>query len=127
MATEDGLVGARVEVIVSDPWDFVTLHGAGPFSAVVVRPDGPGLLIRMEKAFEADGKKYRYMAVSRRTERESLADLTTPGTEDGCALVGISEEAARSAHPCDLDGWRGGFGLDGTIRSTPQRPDSPQR
>jgi hypothetical protein len=28
-------IGAAVEIMVSDPWDFGTLHGCGPFLATV--------------------------------------------------------------------------------------------
>lgn len=31
------LVSADVRIVVSDPWDFVTQHGSGPFSGKALR------------------------------------------------------------------------------------------
>jgi len=115
-ALED-LAGNAIEIVVSDPWDFVTDNGSGPFAGVVDRVEGECLLIRLERAIEHGGQPFEHLVVSPRSTCDDLAELSVTGRSINCNLVGVSGEAARSDHAGDLSTWRSDLALLGNIRS----------
>ena len=125
MKAVEGLVGKAIEIIVSDPWDFVTDHGGGPFAAVVDRIESDRLLVHLDLSIEYGGQAFDYLVVSPRAECDDIADLAVAGRTINCGLVGVSSGAARSNHPCDLESWRGGLALLGSIKS--MNGDAPPR
>lgn len=110
------LEGLRVNLSVSDPWDFGTIHGTGPFSAQVLKecsPEGQracAILIKLDKPLKYKDLRCEYFVASPRLERDSL-DNIQQGVSVGCGLTCISEEHAKSPDPFDLSWWRGGVGL----------------
>ncbi len=119
MTTTKGLTGKRIEIVVSDPWDFVTDNGSGPFAAVVERVEGDAILIRLDSVVTSGGQAFEFFVVTPRSESDDLADLGLAGRTVNCNLAAISDDAARSEHPCDLGSWRGGLGLLGSIEAVP--------
>jgi len=115
-AVED-LAGNAIEIVVSDPWEFVTDNGSGPFVGVVDRVEGECLLIRLDLAIEYGGQAFEHLVVSPRAACDDLAELSVTGRAINCNLVCVSGEVVRSDHACDLSSWRGGPALLGNIRS----------
>ena len=116
--TSQRLIGMKVKITVSDPWEFVTENGSGPFTAVVDHAQGDSLLIHFESLVMSCGHAYKYFVVSPRSASDDLEDLDRAGRIVrivNCNLSAISDEAARSARPCDVRSWRGGLGLLGSI------------
>ena len=113
--TTNGLIGKRVQIVISDPWDFVTDHGSGRFFAVVERVGGDAIVIRLDSAFTSGGQAFECFVVTPRSDSDDLADLGLAGQTVNCNLAAISDESARSEHRCDLGSWRGGLGLLGSI------------
>lgn len=109
----------RIEITVSDPWDFVTECGSGPFPATVLRAgsDGskevPDLLISLDSPPRFQNTECKlFVARPRATPSKGsrLQDMPV-------ALTLIPEERLKSENPLDLSWWRGGIGLIGTLRS----------
>lgn len=101
----------KIEIIVSDPWEFGTIHGTGPFLAEVLKEkDNEALLIKLDKALEFEQVQCQYFVASPRLEGDSISDIPR-GKTVGCNLTRITKEHANSADPFDLSWWRGGVGL----------------
>ena len=60
------LIGNRVEVLVSDPWEFGTECGVGPFVAVVLSATPEILLLRLEAPIEYRGERLTSLVVTPR-------------------------------------------------------------
>lgn len=116
------LVGMEVMIIVSDPWDFGTVHGTGPFFGEVLQT-GPGhnrpgklaILFRLKTPLLYQGTSCEYFVASPRHEGEDIQSLGQ-GKEVSCALTMIPPRQATVLNPFDLSWWRGGIGLIGTLR-----------
>jgi hypothetical protein len=116
------LVGKEVAVVVNEPWDFFTAHGAGPFRAKVLQigpdPDVPtedAALLRLETPLIYDGVDCEYFIARRRHEDDRIDALLT-GAEIHSGLTRIPADRANSENPFDLSWWRGGVGLIATLR-----------
>jgi hypothetical protein len=44
-----GLIGRRVTLLVSDPWDFGTEHGVGPFGGTIQQVQGEVLAVSLDR------------------------------------------------------------------------------
>ncbi len=106
---------------VSDPWDFGTIHGCGPFlgSIIVIEMENDGLstksiLLCLNDSLLYRDKKCKYFIASTRHEGDTLDDLKK-GKNLTIALTYIPDEQALSDNPFDLSYWRGGIGLIGDI------------
>ncbi len=110
-----------VEIGVSDPWDWGTEVGCGPFDARILKwqlgPDGKPIQMLLSfvepKTFQ--GVDCTYFVGSPRFVGRQLEDIIC-GDAVHCGLTRISEERANSADPFDLSWWRGGIGLTCTMR-----------
>ena len=108
----------RLILRVSEPWDFVTDCGGGPFSALAVAtfpdsfyPGEPRLLCRLDTPLLVGARAVQYLLVSARHVGRSLDDLAF-GKVVPCNCLGLTEaetaEARFSVPPC-------GPGLVGAI------------
>jgi hypothetical protein len=62
-------VGARVALFVSDPWDFYTNYGPGPFKSTVVsvvvdKKTGPYWVVDMDEVLSDGGTGYSHACVT---------------------------------------------------------------
>lgn len=121
--TASRLEGRRVEAVVSDPWEFVTEHGSGPFGATVVRvgpnswkSESEALLVRLDGPLAFQGVPCEYFVASPRHATATIASLGS-GAEVSCGLTRVSAEAANSPDPFDLSRWRGVVALLATLRT----------
>ena len=115
------LIGRRVTLTISDPWDFGEVHGNGPFPASIVdvTPDrdakgGSGLLVRLVKPLWFQGNVCEYMIATPRTAGDDFARITR---SEGltCGFVSISPRGAKSTTPFGLTWWRGWGTLLGVV------------
>jgi hypothetical protein len=121
--TKAALEGLEVIIVVSDPWEFGTAHGSGPFLATVLQV-GPkhwdsgtdAILLRLETPLVYEGITCEYFIASPRLDGGDIKALAR-GTEVDCTLTRIPADRAMSANPFDLSWWRGGIGLVGSLRS----------
>jgi hypothetical protein len=115
------LVGRHGALVVSDPWEFGTENGTGPFSFEIVRVGDPAkpaerdsILIRLIEPVHFRSATWVFFTASPRHEGTSLADLSA-GRDVGWNLTGVP--ADRLPSPFDLSWWRGGgAALIGTLR-----------
>ena len=112
-----------VDVEVSDPWDFGTVHGTGPFRAKLIGIDSDpnaltskaGLIV-LEEPLSYKGEECKFFVAHPRLESDRMENILNNITVN-CCLTRISEEQAESDTPFDLSWWRGGgITLSGTIR-----------
>lgn len=116
------MAGMNVELSVSDPWDFCTVHGTGSFAGTITAvgrdsqvPGKEAILIRLKPTLTDNGKLCEYFIASPRLESGDLKALASGG-EVFCSLTMISADRATSLDPFDLSCWRGGIALIGAIR-----------
>lgn len=115
------LVGKRGVLVVSDPWDFGTENGTGPFPFKIVQVGDPqkpdqrdSVLIRLLTPVQHRSKFWEFFTAAPRHVEASLADLSA-GREVGWNLTGIPVQ--RLVAPFDLSWWRGGgAALIGTLK-----------
>ncbi len=115
------LKGMRVVLTVSDPWEFGTAHGTGPFFAAIIGVDmtgdygdiGKRLLLRLATVIVFEGTSCEYLVAQPRFRGDTL--LALPEKPVNCNLTAISAERAVSSSPLDLSWWRGGVVLIATV------------
>jgi len=115
--------GMTVEIIVSDPWDFGTAHGAGPFKACLTcaasdpnrAMKGTAAVFKLEETRMFRDVKCEYFVAQTRHEGSDLERLSV-GEPVNCNLICIPVERALSDNPLDLAWWRGGVSLLASVR-----------
>ncbi len=97
MVSLDVLLTQRVAVHVSDPWEFGTAHGCGPFPGRVVAVDSVAaiLFVELDLPLEFEGVRWQVLACSAR-------HVGTPLTALGKECVSCSFLAAVGQG----DSWR---------------------
>ncbi|MCK5001079.1 MAG: hypothetical protein KAS23_16160 [Anaerohalosphaera sp.] len=101
--------GTKVEFIASDPWDFVTAVGSGPFEGLVsgVCQDKDSILVKLNEPLVFKDSVAEYLVISPRHQGYPLKGIMK-GQEVCCGMMGITKEQAESDDPCDTSWWRGG-------------------
>lgn len=120
--TSLSLVGLPVKITVSEPWEFGTMHGTGPFAGQVLLVGSDpnrsekrtAALVRLDKPLIFENVTCEFFVAQPRLKNQSIEAITA-GAPVECGLTCISTERARSADPLDLSWWRGGVGLTGTL------------
>lgn len=118
------LLDRTIELIPSDPWDFVTEHGSGPFTGKILKvsqEDVRGktaLLIEVGTPFKNREQECRYFVASSRFQGLTYDDLSPEKTVSS-NLVCIPKEKLDSTNPFDLSWWRGGVALIATVKLKP--------
>jgi len=113
------LEGMSVAVMVSDPWEFGTAHGVGPFTAKVVKTgkDESGLLkalLRLDVPIVFEGVRYEFIVAESRAVSHPIEGLAH-GSSAFCSMTAISSDQANSSKPLDVSWWRGGGALIGSV------------
>ncbi len=67
---------ARVEVFITDPWDFGSKNGVGPFYGNVVDSDEKKILIRLDKPLGYSDTEYVYLLGEKRHEGDSIGAMS---------------------------------------------------
>ncbi|NQU40346.1 MAG: hypothetical protein HQ523_10375 [Lentisphaerae bacterium] len=116
--------GRPISLVMSDPWELGESIGWEPLWGLVVkcgvRPSGgfgpkrEALIIRLAEPLSFKGIRYEYLQGSPRHEVDALADLQK-GEDLFCSFVCIPPEQVDSDKPFDLNWWRGGGTITGTV------------
>jgi len=123
------LIGALVQIRISDPWEFVTEVQADSIVAVIeqvsIRIDtktdlyseSESILIRIIKPFAYKTRKFEFLLSSPRHFGKGLRELMNGG-DIPFNFLRIAELTAKSNDPFQADDdWRGGpEGLIGTLK-----------
>jgi hypothetical protein len=121
MTTQSDLLVAKVDVVLVEPWDVVTVNGSGTFVADVVQigqvksTGTESLLIELHAALKHDRQEYKYLVATPRHVGTTFERLLS-GEQVGVNLTGIPGERAKSADPFDLSWWRGGAAAIADLR-----------
>jgi len=109
----------EVNLIVSDPWEFGTEHGTGPFTGRIVHVGSSAsgdvaVLLRLDDPLSFKGESLQCFIATPRLEEDKLENLAD-GAQVNVNLTRITEDQASSTLPLDLTAWRGGLILIGTL------------
>jgi hypothetical protein len=107
----------HVEIMVTDPWEFGSDCGTGPFAGTTIDTIANGLVIQLDRPIQYRGQEFRTVLARPRHERDPLDAIATrrvaanllliprdlpPGaevkpsaTEDGMAAVGTVAPSSR--------------------------------
>ena len=77
------LIGVKVKFFISEPWDFGTEHGAGPFFAKVLKtgndywvPSKIAILLQMDTPVIFNDVVCEYLVASTRFEKDDMLDVS---------------------------------------------------
>ncbi len=65
------VTGRALSLFVSDPWDFGTEHGTGPFKSAVVGRSEHALLLKLIEPFAYANEMWAFLAATPRLIRPS--------------------------------------------------------
>jgi hypothetical protein len=110
-----GLMNRVVSVLISEPWELSTPAGGTGRKAVVKATHGgsASLLLELQEPVLHDKATYRMLVAVPRGHRP-LVDTLAAGESAEADLYGIPEDRTPE-DPFNLDWWRGGLGIVGTL------------
>lgn len=113
------LDGMSVQLIVSDPWDFVTAAGSGPFRAGIVELDGSSptrMLPKLKTPIEYRNIRCEFLVASPRHADDLPANLLIGrAIHVNVLCIGRSEIEKGDRFG---SGWRGRLALIAELRKT---------
>jgi hypothetical protein len=116
-------VGWRVQLVTSDPWDFVAADGSVRFDAKVTRAathsagaDEERLVLQLLDVVVWQGKTIEFFVARERHGHGIVDDLSLRQPIE-CALVAVDRERAYGSDPFDTSWWRGGLAVNATLRA----------
>lgn len=109
------LVGARVVVMVSDPWEFGTEVSSGPLYGTVLQGQERDLLLSLRRPIQFRSVWYSHLLASPRHAGVRFDGLPAH-TQVPASLVLITEATAEGSDPFSRDHWTRGIGLIGSVR-----------
>jgi hypothetical protein len=74
------LVGKHVQILVSDPWEFGTECGVGPFAAVVTSAENDALLLSLEVPIDYHGARLKTVVATPRHAPGKVEPLLSKGS-----------------------------------------------
>ena len=111
------LLNSKVEICISDPWEFETETGTGRMLARVLSVGKEGslsaLLLQVDHPVKYKDAICEYFIASPRHKDKDFTLLDKMAVPCGFTL--IPQERATSKNPFDLSWWRGGIGLIGGL------------
>lgn len=113
------LINRRASILVSDPWEFGTECGDGPFAGAVSRIDQSGLQILLDDPIAYQGTSYRAVVAKARQTGAALEDsLVHEVLVNMSLLPRLSREA-----DCDRgSSSEGSVFVVGSLRLTAEQP-----
>jgi hypothetical protein len=116
-------VGRSVQLVASDPWDFVAADGSVRFAATVIDAathregaDEERFVLQLRDPVEWHDKTIEFFVARERHGHGMIDDLSL-GQPIECALVAVDRERALGADPFDTSWWRGGLAVNATLRA----------
>lgn len=114
--TQNNLLGRRVKIIVSDPWEFEAETGSGALWAKIYQVgEKDSLLLQIESPIKYKNTVCEYFVASPRLVGEVISSVQSDvGMFSSLTL--IPPDRIKSENPFDLSWWRGGIGLIATVK-----------
>lgn len=96
---------AIIDVEISDPWDFGTAHGTGPFQGCLIKffasqeygADKLGV-VKLDEPLDFQNMRYEYLLVQSRHVDTQVAEIEN-GKRVLCNLSAISEASTNATDP----------------------------
>ena len=95
----------KIELEISDPWDFGTVHGTGPFQGCLVKFFESGAydvdklgVAKLDTALDFQNVHYEYLLVQSRHADVHIVEIES-GRTVLCNLSAISETSANAEDP----------------------------
>lgn len=115
--------GQRVQLVASDPWDFVAADGSTRFEAILLGAatyrngaDEERLVLQLLAPVSWHDLMIEFF-VARERHGHGIADELLLGQPMECALVAVDRQRAHGFDPFDTSWWRGGLGVNATVRA----------
>ena len=114
--TNSDLVGKKLDVVLIDPWDFVTTNGSGPFIANVIRfghDKSTGvecLVLELALPLNYKTEEFGYFMATIRHEGRTFQQVLSDA-RIACNLTGIPTERLLGDDLLDMSWWRGGVAV----------------
>lgn len=89
------LMGKKLILTVSEPWDFGTEHGSGPFEVTVKSESKSALLLKLSKSFMFDDVEWELLSATPRHEGADILTLAKGGKLH-VNIIRVTEEEAKS-------------------------------
>ena len=87
-----------VEIMVSDPWDWVTEHGPGPFRGKALATTEDSVLVQLDDRIDFGGNMNEFVIASARHSGDSFAKLKR-GQRTPCDLRPMPADAIQPGEP----------------------------
>jgi hypothetical protein len=105
------LIGKKLILMVSDPWDFGTEHGNGPFEVTVKSESRSALLLKLSKSFMFDGVEWEMLSITSRHEGVDILTLVKGGKIHVNAIRVTKEEAESDTDSFGWSFYRGRYSM----------------
>lgn len=110
------LSGRRFGLEVSDPWEFVTDHGVGPFRGTLLDWDGDCATARLDDPMRWDGGSWDYVGIMPSHEGTSLESLLDGDVSMPVGVIGLEEDSITEGDAFDgMRSRKGGLALIGAV------------
>lgn len=114
------LLNLSVEILVSEPWEFGTECGVGPFGGIIIDATAEKLLVQLSKPISYSGKTLHTVAARPRHVGDTPEAVTTKRLSANFMLLPQQVDSVAKLQP---DVTRDGVAAIGTIeRPRSQRP-----
>jgi hypothetical protein len=87
------IIGSRIALFVSDPWEFGTECGSGPFPGIIIDKDGIKVLILLASKISYGGRKFPACICTPRHQGKDIMDILS-GEKIAANMMLISTNAA---------------------------------
>ena len=114
MGTLSALVGRSATLEISDPWEFVTLHGPGPFAAEIPAFAERAILLRLRSRLRYRDVEFGHLVATARHVAQDLAAAMN-GDVVPVNLVPVDTSRDLAEWERSSAAWRG-WHLVGTLR-----------
>lgn len=106
----------QFELSVSDPWDFVTNYGAGPFRmlGIAISDDQRSMLVRLAPTLTIESDILEYFLVQMRYDKSQI-ELSMNSVMH-CNVIHIETGKVDFNNLNQMNKWRGGMMLIGGVR-----------
>ncbi|MBN2423477.1 MAG: hypothetical protein JXR46_07880 [Calditrichaceae bacterium] len=108
------LINKEVYIMISDPWEFGSHFGCGPFKCIIKSTKDNKILLQLFEAIEYNKTTIEFLIAQSRYGFDIYDELIkekNPVT----SFTRISKSAYESSNPFDLSSWRGGLAFLGTL------------
>jgi hypothetical protein len=104
----------EIYIMISEPWEFGSQFGCGPFKCKVRSIDKNKMLIQFVNAIEYKKILIEYLVAQPRYNVDIIEELENGNTPEA-SFTRISKSDSEKDDPFDLSSWRGGIAFLGTL------------